>query len=54
MVAFAAGWQHTCALLTGSGVQCWGDNNEGQLGTGDTTNRLYPTEITALQPGISL
>jgi alpha-tubulin suppressor-like RCC1 family protein len=39
VVDIAAGGNHTCAILTGGGVKCWGRNAEGQLGAGDTTNR---------------
>ncbi len=45
-----AGDDHTCvALSLGSGgveVQCWGANDRGQLGLGDTTDRDTPTRVS--------
>ncbi len=35
----AAGSLHTCAILDNSSVKCWGNNDYGQLGLGDTTAR---------------
>lgn len=32
--ALAAGGEHTCALLSGSSISCWGDNWFGDLGDG--------------------
>jgi alpha-tubulin suppressor-like RCC1 family protein len=37
--AAALGYLHSCALLVGDQVKCWGDNSAGQLGLGDTQNR---------------
>ena len=37
--AIAAGKYHNCALLDNSSIKCWGSNNAGQLGLGDTNNR---------------
>ena len=44
-----AGWQHTCAIIQGGTVQCWGWNNHGQLGRGDTSGRYgNPQNVTGL------
>ncbi len=37
--SLTAGYRHTCALLDDGTVKCWGDNEYGQLGLGDTANR---------------
>ena len=37
-VQIAAGLAHTCALLDGGNVRCWGAGSAGRLGYGDTEN----------------
>ncbi len=38
-IAISADEQHTCALLSNGSVKCWGRNNYGRLGLGDSTER---------------
>lgn len=37
--ALSAGNLHTCALLNSGLIKCWGDNQNGKLGLGDTIDR---------------
>ncbi|WP_437724001.1 RCC1 domain-containing protein [Sorangium sp. So ce861] len=49
--ALSAGSSHTCAILGDGTVKCWGDNQFGQLGLGDTEDRGDdPGEIAGLLP----
>jgi len=44
-----AGGHHTCAITTGGKGYCWGDNRNGQLGTGNTSGSATPA-LVANQP----
>ena len=41
----AAGWYHTLALRTDGTLWAWGDNSNGQLGDGTTTDSSIPKQI---------
>jgi RHS repeat-associated protein/uncharacterized repeat protein (TIGR01451 family) len=43
--AIAAGYDHTCALTTSGAVKCWGNNNDGKLGNGESSYLTTPTDI---------
>lgn len=40
-----AGWGSSCARTRSGDVWCWGQNNMGQLGVGDTTTRTTPVQV---------
>ncbi len=52
-VAIKAGGVHTCALLQGGSLQCWGRNNYGGIGDGSNTDRLSPVSVAGLSVGVA-
>ncbi|MGQ0800042.1 MAG: RCC1 domain-containing protein [Pseudomarimonas sp.] len=52
LLAFTAGDDHSCALLEGGIVKCWGLNFYGQLGDGSRDLALTPVTTSGLGSGV--
>ena len=44
-VDVAAGWSHTCGIMSDGTLWCWGHNYFGQLGDGTTDERDHPVQV---------
>jgi alpha-tubulin suppressor-like RCC1 family protein len=52
-VLISAGGDHTCSLMIGGGIKCWGRNSDGQLGDGTSTQHPTPVEVSGLTSNVS-
>jgi hypothetical protein len=57
--AIDGGYEHSCAIVLPEGAteppggaRCWGANGYGQLGVGDTTDRLVAAQVRRLTSGV--
>jgi alpha-tubulin suppressor-like RCC1 family protein len=53
-VQIAAYSTHTCARLSSGHVECWGENGNGELGVGDTTDRASPTRVPGIDDAVQI
>ncbi|MBW2737066.1 MAG: chromosome condensation regulator RCC1 [Deltaproteobacteria bacterium] len=53
-VAVAGGAAHTCALMSGGRVFCWGENANGQLGNDSTTPEPAPVAVLGLEDAVQI
>ncbi len=45
VIAIGSGFDHSCAILSGGAMKCWGKNHRGQLGDNTTDNRTTPVDV---------
>lgn len=50
----SANAQRTCAVLANGTVRCWGANNIGELGNGDTKHSSIPVEVIGISDAIAV
>lgn len=54
-LAVATGLEHSCALMAGGSVYCWGRNNYGQLGISTSTSSTStPTQVSSISNAIAI
>ena len=50
----SAGTYHTCAVLSGGTVRCWGRGSYSQLGNGSTSNQTTPVSVSRISTATSV
>ena len=52
VTTISAGGGYTCAVTSAGAAQCWGLNNVGELGNGNTINQNTPGVVSGLTSGV--
>ena len=48
VASLSAGYEHTCVVTTAGDVECWGRNDNGELGNNTTTQSNVPVSVVGL------
>lgn len=51
VLSISASSHHACALTTGGAIYCWGENDAGQLGSGDLEESSVPVPVQGASSG---
>ena len=53
-IAISVGQLHTCAILSGGTIKCWGHGGSGMLGNGSTSNQSTPVSVSNINNAIAI
>lgn len=53
-ISSGSGGLHTCALLAGGTVSCWGQNLEGELGDGTNVDSSVPVAVSGITDAVAV